>query len=104
MGAVEDDDPVTGRRTLTRSGYADNRHLRSRLANFAYAGALVDLRWRTSPVPWDGTQVVADVGCGNGFDLHQLVPEHGCRHAFGLDRSGGCCARWRIFAAPGGCR
>jgi len=33
--------------------------------------------------------VVADVGCGNGFDLRQLVPEHRCRHAFGLDLSAG---------------
>jgi len=49
----------------------------------------VDPRRRTSLVPWDGTQVVADVGCGNGFDLRQLVPEHRCRHAFGLDLSAG---------------
>jgi SAM-dependent methyltransferase len=37
----------------------------------------------------DGTQVVADVGCGNGFDLRQHVPGGRCRHAFGLDLSGG---------------
>ncbi|MGP0028207.1 MAG: class I SAM-dependent methyltransferase [Streptosporangiaceae bacterium] len=86
---MEDDDPVTGRRTLTRSAYADDRHLPSRLAIFGYAEAPVDPRWRTSPVPWDDTQVVADVGCGNGFDLRQLVPEHRCRHAFGLDLSAG---------------
>jgi ubiquinone/menaquinone biosynthesis C-methylase UbiE len=33
--------------------------------------------------------VVADVGCGNGFDLRQLVSGGRCRHAFGLDLSGG---------------
>jgi hypothetical protein len=25
------------------------------------------------PVAWDGTQVVADIGCGSGFDLRQPV-------------------------------
>ena len=93
---------MTGRRTLTRSAYADDRHLRSRLAIFAYADAPVDPRWRTSPVLWDGTQVVADVGCGNGFDLRQLVPEHRCRHAFGLDLSAGMLPSLEIFAARGG--
>jgi hypothetical protein len=29
-----DDDPVIGRRMLTRSAYADDRHLRSRMAIF----------------------------------------------------------------------
>ena len=84
-----DDDPVTGRRMLTRSAYADDRHLRSRMAIFRYAEAPADPGWRISPVAWDGTQVVADVGCGNGFDLRQLVPGGRCRHAFGLDLSGG---------------
>jgi ubiquinone/menaquinone biosynthesis C-methylase UbiE len=49
----------------------------------------VDRRWRTSPVPWDGTQVVADVGCGNGLDLRELVPQRRCRYAYGLDLSAG---------------
>lgn len=86
---MDDDDPVTGRRMLTRSAYADDRHLRSRLAIFAYAETSVDPGWRISPVPWDGTEVVADVGCGNGFDLRQLVPRGRCRYAFGLDLSAG---------------
>lgn len=86
---MDEDDPVTGRRTLTRSAYADDRRLRSRLAIFAYAETPVDPRWRTSLVPWDGTQIVADVGCGSGFDLRQLVPEGCCHHAFGLDLSAG---------------
>ncbi len=45
--------------------------------------------WRTSLIPWDGTQIVADVGCGNGFDLRQLVPQGRCRHAIGIDLSAG---------------
>jgi SAM-dependent methyltransferase len=40
-------------------------------------------------VSWDGTQVVADVGCGNGLDLRQLVPDGRCRHAIGVDLSAG---------------
>jgi SAM-dependent methyltransferase len=74
---------------LTGSAYADDRHLRSRMAIWAYAETPADPRWRTSMVPWDGTQVVADVGCGNGFDLRQLVPQGRCRHAIGLDLSAG---------------
>ena len=73
--AVSDDDPVTGRRMLTGSAYADDRHIRSRMAIYAYAEAASDPRWRTSLIPWDGTQIVADVGCGNGFDLRQIVPQ-----------------------------
>jgi hypothetical protein len=34
---ADDDDPVTGRRMLTRSAYADDRHLRSRMAIYRYA-------------------------------------------------------------------
>jgi ubiquinone/menaquinone biosynthesis C-methylase UbiE len=74
---------------LTGSAYADDRHLRSRMAIWAYAETPTDPRWRTSVIPWDGTQVVADVGCGNGFDLRQLVPQGRCRHAIGLDLSAG---------------
>lgn len=86
---MDEDDVVTGRRTLTRSASADDRHLRSRQAIYAYAETPVDPRWRTSAIPWDGTEIVADVGCGNGFDLRRLVPEGRCRHAFGLDLSAG---------------
>jgi SAM-dependent methyltransferase len=89
VGSTDEDDPVTGRRTLTHSAYVDDRHLRSRQAIGAYAEVPADPRWRVSPVPWDGTQIVADVGCGNGFDLRQLVPEGRCRHAFGVDLSAG---------------
>jgi SAM-dependent methyltransferase len=32
---------------------------------------------------------VADVGCGNGFDLRQIVPQGRCRRAIGLDLSAG---------------
>ena len=32
---------------------------------------------------------MADVGCGNGFDLRQIVPQGRCRHAIGLDVSAG---------------
>jgi SAM-dependent methyltransferase len=74
---------------LTNSAYADDRHLRSRGAIYAYAETAVDPRWRTSMIPWDGTQVVADVGCGNGFDLRQIVPQGRCGHAVGLDLSAG---------------
>jgi SAM-dependent methyltransferase len=86
---MSDDDPVTGRRMLTGSAYADDRHLRSRMSIYAYAEKAGDPRWRTSVIPWDGTQIVADVGCGNGFDLRQIVPQGRCRHAIGLDLSAG---------------
>jgi SAM-dependent methyltransferase len=71
------------------SHYADDRHIRSRMSIYAYAETAADPRWRTSVIPWDGTQVVADVGCGNGFDLRQIVPQGRCRHAIGLDLSAG---------------
>lgn len=74
---------------LTGSAYADDRHLRSRMAIWAYAETPADPRWRTSMIPWDGTQIVADVGCGNGFDLRQIVPQGRCRYAIGLDLSAG---------------
>jgi SAM-dependent methyltransferase len=86
---MSDDDPVTGRRMLTGSAYADDRNIRSRQAIYAYAEAPADPRWRTSVIPWDGTQIVADVGCGNGFDLRQIVPQGRCRHAIGIDLSAG---------------
>jgi SAM-dependent methyltransferase len=74
---------------LTGSAYADDRHLRSRMAIYQYAVTAADPGWRTSVIQWDGTQVVADVGCGNGFDLRQIVPQGRCRHAIGLDLSAG---------------
>jgi SAM-dependent methyltransferase len=86
---VADDDPVTGREFLTRSAYADDRHLRSRQAIWAYAEKPLDLRGRTASVDWDGTQVVADVGCGNGIDLRSLIAEGKCRRVIGLDVSAG---------------
>jgi SAM-dependent methyltransferase len=87
--AVSDDDPATGRRFLTRSAYADDRHLRSRTAIYAYAETPADPGWRTSLIPRDGTQIVADVGCGNGFDLRQIVQQGRCDHAIGIDLSAG---------------
>jgi len=86
---MSDDDPVTGRRMLTGSAYADDRHIRSRMSIYAYAQTAANPGWRTSVIPWDGTQIVADVGCGNGFDLRQIVPQGRCRHAIGLDLSAG---------------
>ena len=74
---------------LTGSAYADNRHIRSRMSIYAYAETAADARWRTSVIPWDGTQIVADVGCRNGFDLRQIVPQGRCRHAIGIDLSAG---------------
>jgi hypothetical protein len=41
--------PATGRRLLTRSGYADDRRLRSRMAIDGYAGK-ADSRWRTAVI------------------------------------------------------
>lgn len=89
MDVVRDDDPATGRRFLTRSAYADDRHLKSRQAIFVYADARAGGRPRTSFVDWDGTQVVADVGCGNGVDLRGLIADGHCRHAIGIDLSAG---------------
>ncbi len=74
---------------LTGSAYADDRHIRSRMALWAYAETPVDSWRRTSVIPWDGTQIVADVGCGNGFDLRQIVPQGRCRRVIGLDLSAG---------------
>ncbi len=88
---MDRDDPVTGRRMLTDSAYADDRHIRSRLAIFAHAEAPTDPRWRTSFVPWDGTQIVADVGCGSGLDLRQLVPGGGAVTPSGWICLAGCC-------------
>jgi SAM-dependent methyltransferase len=86
---TSEDDPVTGRRMLAGSAYADDRHLRSRMSIYAYAETAANPRWRTSVIPWDGTQIVADVGCGNGFDLRQIVPQGRCGHAIGIDLSAG---------------
>jgi SAM-dependent methyltransferase len=86
-GATDEDDPVTGRRMMTQSAYADDRHIRSRQAIYSYAEKRADPAWRTSFIPWDGTQIVVDVGCGNGFDLRHILPEGRCRHAFGVDLS-----------------
>jgi SAM-dependent methyltransferase len=100
--AVSDDDPATGRRFLTDSAYADDRHIRSRMAIYAYAETAADPRWRTSVVAWDGTQIVADVGCGNGFDLRQIVPQGRCRHAVGLDLSAGMLRSLEDLSRSGG--
>ena len=86
---MSDDDPLTGRRFLTGLAYADDRHFLSRTAMWEYAETPTDPRWRTSTIPWNGTQVVADVGCGRGFDLLQIVPQGRCRHAIGFDLSAG---------------
>jgi SAM-dependent methyltransferase len=59
------------------------------MAIYSYAEKPANPGWRTSVIPWDGTQVVADVGCGNGFDLRQIVPQGRCRHAIGVDLSAG---------------
>jgi SAM-dependent methyltransferase len=99
---VSDDDPATGRRMLTRSQYADDRNLRSRMSIYAYAGTAGDPRWRTSMVPWDGTQIVLDVGCGNGFDLRQIVPQGRCRRAIGLDLSAGMLRSLEDLCQSGG--
>ena len=86
---------------LTGSAYADDRRLRSRMAIYAYAETAADPRWRTSMIPWDGTQIVADVGCGNGFDLRQIVPQGRCRHAIGLDLSAGMLRSLEDLRRPG---
>lgn len=101
-GRMSDDDPVTGRRMLTGSAYADDRHLRSRMSIYAYAEARGDPRWRTSVIPWDGTQVVADVGCGSGFDLRQIVPQGRCRRAIGIDLLAGMLRSLQDLRQSGG--
>lgn len=99
---MSEDDPTTGRRFLTGSAYADDRHIRSRMGIYAYAEKTGDPRWRTSVIPWDGTQIVADVGCGNGFDLRHIVPQGRCRHAIGLDLSAGMLRSLEDLRQPGG--
>ena len=86
---------------LTGSAYADDRHLRSRMAIYAYAEVRAEPGWRTSMIPWDGTQIVADVGCGNGFDLRQIVPQGRCRHAIGIDLSAGMLRSLGDLSQPG---
>jgi len=86
---------------LTGSAYADDRNIRSRMAIYAHAEAPADPRWRTSVIPWDGTQIVADVGCGNGFDLRQIVPQGRCRHAVGIDLSAGMLRSLEDLRQPG---
>lgn len=83
------DDPVTGRRFLTESAYADDSKIRSRAAIYAFADERPDPSWRTDPVAWDGTQVVLDAGCGNGFDLRRIVGQGSCRCVVGMDLSAG---------------
>jgi ubiquinone/menaquinone biosynthesis C-methylase UbiE len=99
---MSEDDPATGRRMLTGSAYADDRHIRSRMSIYAYSETAADPGWRTSVIPWDGTQIVADVGCGNGFDLRQIVPQGRCRHAIGLDLSAGMLRSLKDLRQSGG--
>jgi ubiquinone/menaquinone biosynthesis C-methylase UbiE len=77
---------------LTESAYADDRNLRARMAIWAYAARPADPAWRLRPVAWDGNQRVADVGCGNGFDLRQLVARGWCGQIVALDLSPGMLA------------
>lgn len=96
---------MTGRRLL-RSAYADDRHLRARMSIYAYAATRVDPAWRTAFVHWEGTQVVADVGCGNGLDLRRLIGQRRCRHIVGIDLSMGmptaaCSSATHEYAPPG---
>jgi SAM-dependent methyltransferase len=86
---VSRDDPVTGRRMLTESAYADDSKIRARAAIYAFADERPDEAWRTDPVAWDGTQVVLDAGCGNGFDLRRIVARGSCRRVVGMDLSAG---------------
>jgi SAM-dependent methyltransferase len=86
---MSDDDPETGRRFLTQKAYADDSKIRARMAIYQYAEGAASARGRTSAVAWDGTQVVADVGCGSGFDLRPLVTGGRCRLAIGVDLSAG---------------
>jgi SAM-dependent methyltransferase len=86
---VSRDDPVTGRRMLTESAYADDSKIRARAAIYAFADERPDEAWRTDPVAWDGTQVVLDAGCGNGFDLRRIVGLGSCRRVVGMDLSAG---------------
>jgi SAM-dependent methyltransferase len=95
------DDPVTGRRMLTESAYADDRNLRARMAIWAYATGPADPSWRLRPVRWDGTQRVVDVGCGNGFDLRQLLARGWCGQVVGLDLSPGMLAAVADRREPG---
>jgi SAM-dependent methyltransferase len=86
---VSRDDPVTGRRMLIESAYADDSKIRARAAIYAFADERPDEAWRTDPVAWDGTQVVLDAGCGNGFDLRRIVARGSCRRVVGMDLSAG---------------
>jgi SAM-dependent methyltransferase len=79
------DDPATGRRMLTGEAYKDDRHIRTRMSIWAYAETRGSPRWRTEMIDWDGSHIVADVGCGNGFDLRQIR----YRRAIGIDLSPG---------------
>lgn len=86
---------------LTESAYADDKNLRSRMAIWAYAEAPPDPAWRTSSVAWDGTQVVLDAGCRNGFDLRQLIAHRRRGSAVGIDLSAGMLRSARDVREPG---
>lgn len=101
MSDIGRDDPATGRRMLTESAYADDRNLRARMAIWTYATGRADPAWRLRPVDWDGTQRVVDVGCGNGFDLRQLLGRGWCRQIIGVDLSAGMLATVAGQREPG---
>lgn len=66
---------------LAGSAYADDRHLRARMAIWAYVDKQRQAGWRTSFVGWDGGQMVLDIGCGNGRELRELLAVGKCWHA-----------------------
>jgi SAM-dependent methyltransferase len=101
MSEAARDDPVTGRRMLTESAYADDRNLRARMAIWTYATGPADPAWRLRPVGWDGTQRVVDIGCGNGFDLRQLLGRGWCCQIIGVDMSAGMLATVVGHREPG---
>lgn len=71
---------------LTGPGESQGWQAQAQAAIWAYARVPVDPGWRTAAVNWDGTQVVADVGCGSAPDLRRLVAAGACRRAIGLDK------------------
>ncbi|HET9061209.1 MAG TPA: methyltransferase domain-containing protein [Acidimicrobiales bacterium] len=86
------DDPVTGRDMLAHCAYADDRHIRTRLAFWAHSTKAYPEGWRMSYVDWDGTGTIVDVGCGNARELKYLVASGKCRNGIGVDLSAGMLA------------